>query len=65
MTELLAGPNRRYSYPGMGFRVTVLSGIHNQRSERDSFRRGVTRIPILSVYSGGKTASAWSHLRPD
>ena len=23
MTGLLAGPSRRYSYPGMGFRVTV------------------------------------------
>ncbi len=49
MTGLLAGPSRRYSYPGMGFRVTVLFGIHNQRPEEDSFRRGVARIPILSV----------------
>jgi len=49
MTGLLAGPSRRYSYPGMGFRVTVLIGIHNQRPEGDSFRRGVARIPILSV----------------
>ena len=57
MTSLLAGPSRRYSYPDMGFRVTYFSEIHSQRPKGDFFRRSVARIPILSVYPGGKTAS--------
>ncbi|QSG01261.1 hypothetical protein AArcS_0019 [Natranaeroarchaeum sulfidigenes] len=47
---LRTGPSRRYSYPGMGFRVTLRVGINSQRPEGDSFRCGVTRIPIVSVY---------------
>jgi hypothetical protein len=28
-------------------------GIHSQRSEGDPFRRGVGRIPIVSIYRDG------------
>ncbi|ERH03392.1 MAG: hypothetical protein J07HR59_00505 [Halorubrum sp. J07HR59] len=41
------------------------AGIHSQRPKGDSFRHSVARIPILSVYDGGETASVYYYCELD
>ena len=65
MTRLLGGPNYRYSYPGLGFGVTLC--IESTASGSKGIASDVVwlEFPIVSVYSGGLPASVWACLYPD
>ena len=54
----MAGPHRRYSYAGRGLRGILLTETPQRFEMRVSNVLGLG-VPILSVYSGGVTASVY------
>jgi len=59
----MAGPHRRYSYPGMGLGVILVPRHHS--GSRGCLERSGPQSPDIVHLGGGETASVCVILRPD